>query len=264
MNIHPTALISPSAQLASNVAIGPYAIIEGDVFLDEGVTVGAHAMIFSGSSIKKNVQISAYAMIGGLPQVKNFDPSILSRVEVGENTVVREGATIHRAASEGAMTQVGKDCFIMAYAHIGHDCKVGNSVTLTNNVLLGGHVIVEDFANLGGGSAIHQWVKIGEGSMIGGLSIVTADVPPFVMAANRNILYSLNLVGLKRRNIPPTSIQNLKQCFRRVYSVLGDPRKIALEALAEGLAMSREAQHFLRFFEETKRGFIRFKGNSAC
>lgn len=256
--IHSTAIIDPLAQLAANVEIGPYAIIEPHVVIHEGVKIGAHTIIHRGTTLDKNVRVGAHAMIGGMPQVYHFDESIISFTYVGSGTKINEGVTIHRAAVDGSVTTVGKNSFIMSYAHIGHDCVVHDGVTLANNVLLGGFVEVGADTNIGGGAAIHQKIRIGEGVMISGLAVVTMDVPHYVMVANRNTVYGLNLIGLKRKQVEQSTIGDLKRAYQHVLGKPGNLMAHAQHVLDLEIIKSDAGQKFLKFFlEKPDRCFVK-------
>jgi UDP-N-acetylglucosamine acyltransferase len=178
-------------------------------------------------------------------------------VKVGEGTVIREYVTINRSTEKGGHTVVGSHCLFMSCSHVAHDAIVGDNVVVANAVLIAGHVNVGDFAVLGGGSAYHQFTRIGEGSIIGGLSRITMDVPPYVMAAERDEVAGLNLVGLRRRSVSREAIQELKAAFRLVYFKSGNIREIASKALEAGTFASPEARRFLEFIRAGTRGIAR-------
>jgi UDP-N-acetylglucosamine acyltransferase len=257
MSIHPTALVAEDARIGEDCRIGPYAVIEGDVVLGRGCTLEAHVIIRSGTRLGDSVQVDSFCVIGGNPQSIGFDPLIESRVVVGEGVILREGVSIHRPETAGAETVVGKDCFLMAQSHVAHDCRLGEGVVLANNVMLAGHVQIGDRSVLGGGAGIHQHCRIGAFSMIAGNASITADVPPFVMAAERSEAHGLNLLGLRRGPFDATEIADLKRCYRAVFFGGGNLKKKAAEVVAVGDCGDTSAgQNFLAFFAEGKRGFI--------
>lgn len=239
MNIHPAAIIEEGVQLGANCVIHAHAIIRRHSVLGDGVVV------------------HPFAVVGGDPQYLKFDPATISGVEVGAGTVVREHVTINRSIHAGKNTTVGARCFLMAGAHVGHDCEVADDVVLANNVMLAGHVSVGAFTFVGGGGAVHQFCRIGAGVMIGGLARMAQDVPPFAMAAERNEIIGLNLIGLKRRGASREIIREIKAAFRAVYFTSGNIRDVAQAQLAAGTFMTTEARQFLTFFTEGKRGFAR-------
>jgi UDP-N-acetylglucosamine acyltransferase len=246
MSIHPTAIIEEGVQLGAGCVVHPFAVIRQHSILGEGVVV------------------HAFAVIGGDPQYLKFDPATKSGVRIGAGTVVREHVTINRSIHEGQATTVGARCFLMANAHVGHDSAVADDVVLANNVMLAGHVTVGSHTFLGGGAGIHQFCRIGEGVIVSGLARIAQDIPPFAMAAERNEVIGLNLVGLKRRNFSREGIRELKDAFRTVYFTPGNIRDVARAALAAGAYRSAEARQFLAFFTEGKRGFARARREGAA
>ncbi|MDD2764299.1 MAG: acyl-ACP--UDP-N-acetylglucosamine O-acyltransferase [Opitutaceae bacterium] len=238
MNIHPTAIIEDGAQIGADCAVHAHAIITRHARLEDGVVVHPGAVI------------------GGDPQDLKFDPATASRVRVGAGTVLRENVTVNRSTTEDGETVIGRNCYLMAGAHVAHDCVVGDQVVLANNVLLAGHVSVGAYAFVGGGAALHQFSRIGDYAMIGGLARITLDIPPFVMAAERDEIVGLNLVGLKRRKLAPEIVAELKECFREVYFDGGNVRLRAQEVLTRGVR-SAEARSFLEFFAGGRRGIAR-------
>jgi len=238
-SIHPTAIVEPGAELGDGCVIHAGAIVRAGVILGE------------------RVQVHPYAVVGGDPQVLRFDPAVRTGTRVGAGTVVREYVTINRSTEPGAFTEVGSNCLLMACSHVAHDTVVGNNVVVANAVLLAGHIVVGNNVVLGGGSAYHQFSRIGDGAMVGGLSRITLDIPPYVMIAERNEVSGLNLVGLRRRGATREAINELKEAFRLVYFKTGNIREIAREALAGGSFKGAEALNFLQFIVAGKRGIAR-------
>lgn len=253
--IHPSAIVSSSAKIGEDVEIGPFAIVEADVEIDRGSKLEAHAVLKDGARIGKTVTIGNFAVVAGLPQDLSFDPSVRTFAEIGDESTLREGVTINRATKEGSATIVGKNCFVMAEAHVGHDSVVGNRVVIGNASLLGGHVSVGDNAFLGGCSGIHQFCRIGESVMFGGQSTATMDVAPFTIFAERNALFGLNLIGLRRRGFSRKTIAELQSCYRKVFLGTGNMRTLAADLRSSGEGLSPEAVRFLDFFAGGKRGF---------
>ncbi len=253
--IHKTAIVSEEADIGSGVEIGPFAIIESDVVIGDGSKIAGHAVLKSGTRIGQFVTIESFCVIGGLPQDLSFDSDLKTYARIGDRSVVREGSTINRASQDGESTSVGVDCFLMAMTHIGHDCRVGDRVVIGNNSLLAGFVSVGGDAFLGGASGIHQFCRIGEGVMFGGDSTATVDVPPFTMLAERNNLFGLNLVGLRRRGHSRESIKALKECYGLLYGSRGRLKESAARLLESDFANHAECRAFLDFFAEGSRGF---------
>lgn len=248
--IHPTAIVDPSAVLAGDVSVGPYALVEAGVSLGTGCRVAGHALIRAGSIVEAGVAVDSFAVVGGLPQDLSFEAETESRVRVGEGTVIREGVTLNRSTQAQGETVIGKNCMLMANAHVGHDCQLGDGVIVANNVMLAGHVHVGDRSFLGGGAGIHQFVRIGALAMIGGNASVTYDVPSYVTVAERSLVTGLNLVGLKR-NLDKEAIADLRTCYKAVYMRAGNPVKLA----AGAEAATEAGRRFLAdFAAESRRG----------
>ena len=252
--IHPSAHIHPSARIGNDVTIGPFAIIEADVTLGNQCEISAQAIIKKGSILGEKVKVDHFAVVGGDPQDIHFKTSISSNVSVGDNTVIREHVTLHRATSENGTTRIGKNNFIMAGAHVAHDCVTGNHVILANGCMLGGHVNVGDYAFVSGGVAVHQFCRIGSGSMTSGNAVITEDVPPQGLAHSRNLISGLNLVGMRRRGLNNEVIAEIKKAYHWVYAPHGDCAALAQSALQSGNFTTPEALEFLGFFLGGKRG----------
>jgi UDP-N-acetylglucosamine acyltransferase len=236
--IHPTAIIEDGAQLGADCVVHAHAVITRHARLGDGIIV--HPGV----------------VVGGDPQDLKFDPATSSHVRIGARTVLREQVTVNRSTKPGGETVVGADCFLMAGAHVAHDCAVGDHVVFANNVLLAGHVSIESFAFIGGGAAFHQFTRVGESAMVGGLARITLDIPPFVLAAERDEIVGLNLVGLKRRGFSHEVLAELKECFREVYFDGGNVRQRAQALLGRG-GQSAEVRRFLEFFSGGRRGIAR-------
>jgi UDP-N-acetylglucosamine acyltransferase len=239
------------------MSVHPAAIIEEGVQLGAGCVVQAYAVIKKHSVLADGVMVHSFAVIGGDPQFLKFDPATISGVRIGTGTVVREHVTINRSIHAGQATTVGARCFLMASSHVGHDSAVADDVVLANNVMLAGHVHVGSHTFLGGGAGFHQFCRIGEGVIVGGLARIAQDIPPFTMAAERNEIIGLNLIGLKRRGLSREAIREIKDAFHTVYFTPGNIRDVAKTALAGGTFQTAEARLFLTFFTEGKRGFAR-------
>lgn len=214
--IHPTAVVSSKACLAPDVKIGPYAVIEGPCEIGPGVQIGAHAVIHPFVRLQAGVKVGPHAVLGGEPQDLSFKGQ-KTWLEVGDNTLLREGVILHRSTREDRPTRVGFDCYLMGYSHVAHDAQVGNGVILAQSVAVAGHVEIGDYVVVGGLAGMHQFVRIGARAMIGGLAKVTRDVLPFTMADGQPALhYRLNTVGLRRAGITDQRYKALEQAFRAV------------------------------------------------
>jgi UDP-N-acetylglucosamine acyltransferase len=209
-------VVSPKAQLAPDVKIGPYAVVEGPCEIGLGVEIGAHVVIHPFVRLAPGVKVGPHSVLGGVPQDLSFQGQE-TWLEVGENTILREGVILHRSTQEERPTRIGSDCYLMGYAHVGHDAQIGNGVILTQSVAVAGHVEIGDYAVVGGLAGIHQFVRVGTRAMIGALSKPTRDVLPFALAEGSPALhYRLNTVGLRRAGIAGERYKALEQAFRAV------------------------------------------------
>nr|PZN91249.1 MAG: acyl-[acyl-carrier-protein]--UDP-N-acetylglucosamine O-acyltransferase [bacterium] len=254
-DIHPTAVIDPSAEIGVGVRIGPYTIIGPNVVIGDGTEIGSHVLVERNTIIGMGCRIHHGAVLGSDPQDLKYagEPSDLV---IGDRTVIREYATLNRGTAARGRTEVGSDCLVMAYVHIAHDCVIGDHVVLANAVNMGGHVVIEDWASVGGVTAIHQFVRIGCHAFVGGASRVQKDVPPYMRAAGNPIeLAGLNTVGLQRRGMPEVVRRELKRAYRLFFNSTLNVSQ-ALERAREELKPFPEIQRFLTFVEESERGII--------
>lgn len=234
--------------------MGPYALIEDRVEIGAGTRIGAHVVVHSLVKMGERNRVHPHAVLGGPPQDVSFDGRE-TWVEIGDDNVIRETVTIHRATTEEKSTHVGSGCFLMVNAHIGHDCWVGDGVIFANDVNLGGHVEVGDGANLAGGVQVHQFVRIGALTMVGGLSGVGQDLLPHTLAFEAPAIhYRLNRVGLKRAGLEGERYRTLEMAFRAIRA--GDG--------LEGLGETPELQYWRRWLAApSKRGLARFLKSST-
>jgi UDP-N-acetylglucosamine acyltransferase len=257
--IHPTAMIDPGAKLGAGVRAGPYAIVEAGAEIGAECVLAAHAVVRRGTALGRGVRVDSFAVVGGDPQDLRFDAKIESGVRIGDGTVLREGATVHRSTHAGGFTEVGAGAFLMGCSHVGHDCKVGARVVMGNGALLAGHIEVGDDCFLSGNTVFHQFMRMGEGVMVSGCARLGLDAPPYTLAAERNELHGLNLVGLRRRGFDAATIAELKKLYQAVYAG-GSPRA---NAAAAGAAKTEAGKKFLAFFAGGKRGFLRPAGHKG-
>lgn len=215
--IHPTAIIHPSAQLGSNVSVGPYAVIEGAAIVGDGCSIQAHAVISAHVVMGKNNAIGYGAIIGAEPQDFSFKPEVKSRVVIGGNNRIREYCTLHRGSRDGSDTVVGDDCFLMGGTHLAHDVRIGNHVITANNVLLAGHVQIGDRVFLSGAAAVHQFIRIGTLAICQGGAGFTKDLPPYVIGADFNGVAGLNVVGMRRAGLDSAARAEVKCAFTLLY-----------------------------------------------
>lgn len=255
--IHPTAVVDPAAKLADDVEVGPLSCVGPGVELGPGVAVANQVSITGLVQVGARTRIHPFAALGGDPQDKTFAGE-RTRLEIGADNVIREGATLHVGTPRGGgCTRIGDDNLIMNGAHVAHDCQVGSHVIVASFVGLAGHVEVGDYAVLGAYTGVHQFCRIGESAMTAANSMLSQDAPPFAMVAgDRARLVGLNAVGLRRRSLSEEAVRALKHAFHVLFS-----SKLRLEtALArvrEESAGVPEVERLLRFLEASTRGFCR-------
>ncbi|WP_440919657.1 acyl-ACP--UDP-N-acetylglucosamine O-acyltransferase [Candidatus Pelagibacter sp.] len=216
--IHKTAIVDSSAKISVNVKIGPYSIIGPNVEIGDGTVIQSHVNITGNTKIGANNKIYPFVSIGNDPQDLKFKGE-KTLLEIGDNNKIREYVTINPGTEGGGgKTKVGNNCLFMVSSHIAHDCIVGDNVILANNVPLGGHAHVDDYAIIGGNSAVQQFTRVGKFAMIGGMCGVVRDVIPYGIAhGNRSILQGLNLIGLRRKNIPNKEILSLSEAYKILF-----------------------------------------------
>jgi len=255
-NIHPTAIVSPKAQLAENVSVGPFTIIEDDVIIGEGTSIASNVLLADGAKIGKNVTVAHGAVIATKPQDLKFGGE-KTDVSIGDNTVIREYVTVNRGTVAHGTTTIGKDCLIMAYAHVAHDCIIGNNVILANSVNLAGHIEIDDFVIIGGVVPVHQFVKIGTHAMIGGGFRVPQDICPYAMMGGYPLkTIGLNAIGLKRRGFEKEVIKKLEQTYKFLfYSGLNTTQ--AVEKINAEVEIIPEVQVILDFLKRSTRGLTK-------
>ncbi len=254
MTIHSTAVVDSSAELAEDVCIGPYCVIGPNVSIGRATILESHVVIDSNTTIGEECHIRQGAVLGGPPQDRKYRGE-QSYLIMGNRNVIREFVTIHRATGEDEATRIGDDNMIMAYCHIGHNSEMGNGIMMANQVGISGHCLVEDRVVFGGIVGIHQFVRIGRFAMIGGMSKVVTDVPPFMMVDGRPTeVIGLNVLGLRRAGIPPKVRAGLKQGFRLLYrSNLNLSQGI--EAAYNEVDPSDERDYLLGFLTNIRRGY---------
>jgi len=256
-NIHTTAIVDKNAHIGEDVEIGPYVIIKSDVHIGSGSVIGAHAMIHEHVTMGQNCKIYPYASVGSVPQDLKFKGE-KTYLKIGNNTVIREFATLNRGTElGGGITEVGDDNLLMAYTHVAHDSKTGRGVIMSNNATLAGHVVTGDYVIMGGFVAVHQFVKIGSYAYIGGKSAVVKDIPPYVRASgDRAVLHGLNKVGLQRKEFDENAILNLKRAYRIMFR-FDLTIKQAIGRIKAELELIPEVMEFVSFIENSDRGITR-------
>lgn len=257
-NIHPSAVIDPTAEIADNVKIGAYAVIGPNVKLGSGVEIFPQAYL-EYCDIGANTVISTGAVIGTGPQDLGYKGE-LTKTVIGENCQIREHVTVNRASGEGNTTRVGDNCMLMTGAHVAHNCGLGNNVILANLVTLAGHVTVGDFAFIGGMVVVHQNVRIGEMAIMGGFSGTRQDLPPYAKTEGRPAgIIGINTIGLRRRGLSAEERTNLKKAFTLIWhSDLNT--KQAIEKIREEIPSNQYIDHLIEFMQTSKRGVTKISG----
>jgi UDP-N-acetylglucosamine acyltransferase len=256
-SIDPRAVVSPRADLGADVCIGPFTIIEDDVYIGDGTVVGANALIGIRTRIGKDCRIHHGAVVGHVPQDLKFANELTS-LEIGDRTVVREYAALHRGTGEGGKTVIGTDCFLMGFTHVAHDCIVGDHVIMANAAMLAGHCVVEDWVIIGGITPVHQFVRLGQHSMIGGGLRVPKDVPPYTLAGNEPLVCEgLNAIGLRRRGFSAPAIAALDKAYQLLYHAkLNVSQAVARIKEDVELMAFPEVRNVVEFIGKSKRGII--------
>jgi UDP-N-acetylglucosamine acyltransferase len=255
--IDPRAVVSPQARLAADVAVGPFSVIGPDVEIGAGTIVAPHVVINGPTRIGAANRIFQFASIGDAPQDKKYQGEP-TRLEIGDRNVFRESCTVNRGTThDKGVTRIGNDNLFMAYSHVAHDCLIGNEVVFANCAALAGHVEIGDFVTLGGLTAVHQFVKIGAYAFSGGGTIVTRDVPPYVMVAgNPAEPHGVNAIGIKRRGFSEEQVRNVREAYRILYR-----SELKLTEAVDKLRALGETQPEVRalaeFIETSTRSLVR-------
>jgi UDP-N-acetylglucosamine acyltransferase len=258
MNIHPTAIISPSAVLG-DVEIGPYTVIGPDVRIDDGTIIGPSVVIDGHTTIGKNNKIFQFASLGSPPQDLKYknEPT---RLVIGDNNIIREHVVINPGTPTGrAITTIGNKNLFMIGSHVAHDCIVGDETVFANNATLAGHVTIESMAILGGLIAVHQFARIGRLAMVGGGAMAAMDVPPYAIASgDRAKLYGINIIGLRRRGYTKEKVQLIEKAykllFRSNYSLTD-----AIKRVKDEIPADPDIQYIIEFIQTSKRGVCRYR-----
>jgi len=256
--IHPTAIVDPKADIGDQVEIGPYSIIEGGVTIGPKTRIGPHVVVREGTQMGKQCQVFQFASLGEAPQAVAYKGEKTLLV-MGDHNIVREFVTLNRGtAPGGGKTVIGHGNLFMAYSHVAHDCQVGNQVVLANAATLAGHIMIEDYAIIGGLAAIHQFCRIGTHAFISGMTGITLDVPPYMLASgSRARLFGLNTVGLKRFHFSEASVKALKKAYRIIYRSGLTLERAVKQVKEDGISQLPEVQHLLQFIQQSKRGISR-------
>lgn len=254
MSIHPSAIVSPRAEIAADVSVGPYVLIEEDVTIGEGCEIAAHAVIKRFTTLGRRNRVYEHAVLGGEPQDVKFRRET-SRLVIGDDNLIREFATLHRASGEGLETRIGSRNFLMIGTHVAHNCLIGDDNIFANGVALAGHIVVEDHVFLSNNAGGHQFVRFGRYAMVGGKSKIVQDVLPFFTTdGNPPRVRGLNAVGLRRAGFDGTARRALKNAYQILFR-----RGLNLEdALCEMSQLKDEnVDHLICFIRTSERGFTR-------
>jgi UDP-N-acetylglucosamine acyltransferase len=256
VQIHPTAIVDPGAEIGAGTVVGPYCVIGANVVIGGSCWLQHHVTLQGPMRAGAQNKFYAYCSIGQQTQDLKYagEPTYL---EIGDENTFREFVTVNRSTTSEGKTRIGNRGNFLAYSHIGHDCTVGNEVVFSNNGTLAGHVQIGDNAVMGGLTAVHQFCRIGRFAITGGCSKIVQDVPPFMIAdGNPAEIRGVNLVGLERRNFPAESVKLIKEAFRLIYRCKNNTGQ-ALEAVRKELPQSEEIREIVEFIEKTERGIIR-------
>jgi UDP-N-acetylglucosamine acyltransferase len=255
--IHPSAIIDDLAGIAEGVSVGPFCVIGPDVEIGAGTVIGPHVVIRGPTRIGRENRIFQFASIGEDPQDKKYQGEI-TRLEIGDRNVIREYSTVHRGTiQDKSVTRLGDDNLLMAYTHVAHDCVIGNGVIMANGASLAGHVTVDDCAILGGFSLVHQFCRIGRYSFSGMGSVISRDIPPYVMVGGSPTRpRGINSVGMERRGFDAESILQIKRAFKLIYKSRLKLEE-AIESLTAMAEQSSEVIPLLEFLKQSGRSILR-------
>lgn len=250
-------IIDPSARIGANVRIGPWTIIGPDVEIGDECEISSHVVIRGPTRLGRNNRIFQFASVGEDPSDKKFHGEV-SWLEMGDNNVIREGATIHRGTEAGGgVTRIGSDNLFMPYTHVAHDCIIGNHTIFSNNAAVSGHVVVDDWAILGGYAGVYQFLRIGAHSFVGGQTHVNMDVPAYVMVNGFPPKpKGINITGLERRGFSKETIQALRKCYKILYRN-NNTLDQALIELAELAQATPEVQVMIDSIKVSQKGILR-------
>lgn len=250
------AYVNPKAKLGSNVTVEPFAYISGDVEIGDGTWIGPNAVIYDGARIGRNCRIFNGASVSAIPQDLKFMGEVTT-LEIGDNTTIREFATLHRGTSSAQKTVIGSNCLLMVYSHIAHDCIIGNNVIVGGYCGAAGEVKIDDWVILSGNVLIHQFAHIGAHVIVGGGSKVRIDVPPFIKADREPLAFmGINTIGLERRGFTKEKIHEIHEIYRALYN-MGMNTTQALQHIEETFSRTPERDLILDFVKNSERGIIK-------
>ncbi len=254
--IHPTALVSPKAQIAEDVEIGPYTIVEENVTIEAGTKVASSVVLTGWTHIGKKNVIHMGVVLGHEPQDLGWKGG-RSYLKIADNNIIREFANVHRGTKEETATVIGNNNYLMGFSHVAHNCQLGNHIILCNGALLAGYTTVEDRAFISGNVVVHQFTRLGMLSMMSGGGATSKDVPPFMIVAGRSEVFGVNLVGMRRAGFTREVIRQIKDAYLLLFKS-GLATKTAVEKLQAG-PMGKELQYLLDFISHSPKGICRPK-----
>ncbi len=262
--IHPTAVISPEAELAEDVVIGPFAVLQGRVKLGPACVVHAHALLCGPLTIGRGNHIYAGAVLGERPQHLKYNGEDTS-VEIGDDNVFREHVTVHRGTTHSWKTVIGSHNYFMVNSHVAHDCRIGNRCIFANGALLAGHCVVDDNVYLSGNAAVHQFVQIGRFALLSGCSTTTKDLPPYIIQSGNNIVVGVNVVGMRRAGFTGEQIQGVRDAYRILFRE-GMVLSESLARIEKELGHLDTVAELLAFIGRSTRGInlVRDHGRNAA
>ena len=259
--IHPTAILSADVDIGENVQVGPFSVLEGNIKIGPNCVIRAGAYLFGNVIMGRNNQVFSGAVLGEVPQHLKYNGEP-TRLEIGDNNIIREQVTIHRGTTHSMATRIGSDNFIMANSHIAHDCVVGSRCILANGALLAGHTTLEDNVYLSGNAAVHQFIRIGRLAMLSGCSTTTKDIPPFVVQQEINNVVGINVVGMRRAGLTGEQIGAVREAFRIIFR-RGLLLPVAVQSLRSELGSFDVVQEMITFLKGCRKGINYMRGHGA-
>ena len=259
--IDKNSIIHKDAKISSSAKIGPYVVIGQNVKVGENVKIHSHVSISGDTVIGDDCKIFPFASIGNDPQDLKYKGE-KTKLVIGKNNTIREYVTINPGTDNGGgITEIGNNCLFMISSHIAHDCKIGNNVIIANNVPIGGHGEIGEGAIIGGNAAVHQFTRVGKMAMVGGMTGVTTDVIPYGLSlGNRNYLEGVNLIGLRRKNIPNKDILLLSKAYKEIFKTQNLNENLnKLNGEFKDNYLVKEIVHFIN--KDKKRPICRPKKN---
>ena len=253
--MYKNSIISPKSNIDTSVEIGPFCIIEDNVSIDKNCKIHSHVIIKSGTSIGQDCEIFSGAVLGEIPQDLKYNGE-KTKLKIGNNNIIREYVTIHKATADRKITEIGNNCMLMAYSHIAHDSIIKNNVILSNGVQVGGHVDIDDFVIVGGATPIHQFCKLGKFSFIGGGYRVVQDVPPYIKAMGEPLKYfGVNSIGLSRNQFSSDQISLIKKAYKILYRSEYNISQ-AVNILNNDYSDNEQINEIINFIDNSNRGII--------